>query len=133
MAGRREDVYAFCFSRDLSLDDITRRLGLKPDASGSHRVGDPRGAGAPFSGSLWRREAPGAGVASIDEQVESLSPVLDRLGEVDWPDGVMIGIEIAIYSSSPAPTVRLSPRLLQACAGRNLEIEVCVYYCDDDA
>lgn len=131
MATRREDMFVFVHSALMTLPEISQLVGIDPDPDCSHSIGDPRGAGAPFKGSLWRHQAEVEGEESLAQQFESLLSIVEKVSTVqEWPSDVAIGIEIAIYSNSPAPTLWLDSELVNKCARYGLGLELCVYMCD---
>ena len=115
----------------MTLPEISQLVGLDPDPDCSHSIGDPRGAGAPFNESLWRHQAEVERNESLAQQFESLLPIMEKVSAVqEWPSDVAIGVEIVIYSNSPAPTLWLDSELVERCARHGLGLELCVYMCD---
>ncbi len=129
-ARRQENVFVFVHSASMTLREISQLVGLDPDLDCSHSIGDQRGAGTAFTGSLWRHQAEVSGEESLAQQFESLLPIVEKVSAVQaWPSDVAIGIEIAIYSNSPAPTLWLDSELMSKCARYGLGLELCVYVC----
>lgn len=115
---------------DLTLSELSARLGRNPSQQYSHEKGEARGINDVFTETVWRLDSRIPATATLEEHLDNLAaqcPPAELLRSGTLPQGSRVYVDVAVFFDSANASISIPSKCIDIIRAYGATLEVNCY------